>query len=217
MRRAVLLAALVLGGLPTAAGATPPTLTSVSQTSGHITATWTLAPGTEARVIEAATDPATGSDGYFFSENVKRFSTLETTQTSYTATYANDPGTYYVHVASYDPNCTSCPVREWSNVMTVTIPAPPPPPSSAPAPTTPTSPTASPTPMTPQPQETCNVPRVAGLRETAARVKLARAGCRTRVVRARSRQVKRGRVISSSPRLGRQTTGIVVLFVSRGR
>jgi hypothetical protein len=212
----------ILGvGAPTAQ-ATAPTLVSVGQTSGHITATWSLAAGQEARVIEAATSPATGSDGYFFFENVKTFSTLTPTQTTYTDTYQNDPGVYYVHLASMDPDCLPCPVREWSNVMTVTIPAPAPPPTSLPPATATPTPIPPPTPAPTTPvvaptSKTCTVPRVAGLSVKTARVRLARAGCDSTVIRVRSRRVKRGRAISTRPGVGRQTSRLVVLLVSRGR
>jgi len=120
---------VALGLLFTAsAAAAPPTLTAVGQTQRHLTAMWSLAPAGESTVIEAATSPNTGSDGYFFTENVVVFDTLESLQTSYLSTSQVDPGTYYVHVASFDPDCLPCPIREWSNILTVTIPPDPPPP-----------------------------------------------------------------------------------------
>jgi hypothetical protein len=60
--------ALSLAGSP--AFAAPPTLVSVGRIDRHPTATWTLPPGVESRVVEVATSPATASDGYFFNENV---------------------------------------------------------------------------------------------------------------------------------------------------
>jgi hypothetical protein len=108
--------------------AAPPTLVSVGQTSRHLTATWSLAPGAESRVIEAARSPNTGSDGYFFEENVVHLGTLESAHTSYVSTSQVEAGFYYVHVASFQTGCSTCPVREWSNILTITIPPGPPPP-----------------------------------------------------------------------------------------
>jgi hypothetical protein len=88
-----------------------------------------LATGVVARVAELATSPATGSDGYFFFENVKAFSTLEDTQTSWTYGFQLAPGTYYVHIAGWDQPCLPCPIREFSQIATLVIssaPAPPP-------------------------------------------------------------------------------------------
>jgi hypothetical protein len=108
---------------PTAFAA-PPVLASVGSVSRHPTATWTLPPGVQAKVAEVATSPATGSDGYFFFENVKAFDVLTDTQTSWTDTFQLDPGTYYVHIAGLDEPCFlagKCPVREFSQVMTLEI------------------------------------------------------------------------------------------------
>jgi hypothetical protein len=101
-----------------------------------LTAQWSLPPGVEAAVLEAATGPQTSSDGYFFFENVQEFEVLEDTQTSYVGNYQLEPGTYYVHVAGFDESCLPCPVREFSAMATVTIP------SSQPAPVVPPPPAA---------------------------------------------------------------------------
>jgi hypothetical protein len=116
--------------LAATAEAAPPTLLSVGQYQRHLTASWSLAPGAQSQVVEAATSPNTGSDGYFFTENVVLFDTLEDSQTSYLSTSQLSPGFYYVHVASLQPDCPPCPVREWSSVLTITIPADPPPPDT---------------------------------------------------------------------------------------
>lgn len=63
--------------------------------------------------------------GYFFSENVVAFNVPEPTQTSWVYGYQLDPGTYFVHVAGYEPGCVACPGRQWSNVLVLTIPSPP--------------------------------------------------------------------------------------------
>jgi hypothetical protein len=119
-----------MSGLAASAEAAPPTLLTVGQTERHLTASWSLAPGAESRVIEAATSPNTGSDGYFFTENVALFDTLESSQTSYLSTSQLNPGLYYVHVGSFQSDCPDCPIREWSNVLTITIPADAPPPDT---------------------------------------------------------------------------------------
>jgi len=104
--------------------AAAPVLVSVGSVSRHPTATWTLPPGVQAKVAEVATGPATGSDGYFFFENVKAFNVLEDTQTSWTSTFQLDAGTYYVHIGGLDDPCFMaglCPIREFSQTMTLEI------------------------------------------------------------------------------------------------
>lgn len=121
LRVVVVAAASLVWAAP--AQAAPPTLLSVGHVKRHPQATWSLAPGAEARVVEVATSPEAGSDGYFFSENVKAFDTLESTQTHWLDSTALDTGTYYVHVATYDPSCgyDTCPGREWSNILVLRI------------------------------------------------------------------------------------------------
>jgi hypothetical protein len=60
--------------------AAPPVLTSVRHIDRHPAATWTLPSGVVAQIAEVATSPATSTDGYFFSENVKAFGLLEGAQ-----------------------------------------------------------------------------------------------------------------------------------------
>ena len=65
----------------------------------------------------------------------------------------------------------------------------------------------------------CHVPPVRGRKLSAARAAITRAACRVgRVKRVRSKKVKRGRVISQSPRPGASlpNLGKVSLVVSRG-
>ena len=104
----------------------PPMLQSVGQINAHPTATWTLPSGVQSRVAEVATKPDTSSDGYFFNENVKAFDTLDDGQTTWVYNSQLDPGTYYVHIGGFDPNCQACPVREFSAIKTLTITAPTP-------------------------------------------------------------------------------------------
>jgi PASTA domain len=85
----------------------------------------------------------------------------------------------------------------------------PPPPAAAPPPPTPPAVSAP-------SRRACTVPSVRRLTATAARRKLSRAGCRSRVVRVRSR-LKPGRVVSTSPSAGARTRRTVVVRVSKGR
>ena len=132
--------------------AAPPQLLSVGQTGGHLTATWSLPAGVQAKWIEAATDPAVLKDGFFVEGNVKLFAALEDAQTSFASDLRSDrpctreaggvcrldPGTYYVHVAGHDSGC-ACGSFEFTQILTVVIPsaAPPPPPPPPPADTKP--------------------------------------------------------------------------------
>jgi hypothetical protein len=115
--------------------AAPPVLTSVRHVDRHPAATWTLPPGVTSQIAEVATSPATSTDGYFFSENVKVFGLLEEAQTSWVYNSQLDPGVYYVHIAGLDEPCFLaglCPVREFTQTMTLLIEAPPPPPPPPP-------------------------------------------------------------------------------------
>jgi hypothetical protein len=119
---AVIAAATALCGVSSASGA-PSVLVSVGHTDRHPTASWALSHGTESREVEIATAPTQASDGYFFTENTVVRSRVQPAQTEWVYRTQLDPGTYYVHVASFDPNCAGCPRREWSNMLTLTIPA----------------------------------------------------------------------------------------------
>jgi hypothetical protein len=136
-RLLLVLVALVSLALAGEALAAPPVLTSVGHIERHPQAAWSLPPGVKARIAEVATSPATSTDGYFFLENVKALSTLEDAQTHWVYNLQLDPGVYYVHVGGYDEPCVFaglCPIREFSQIMTLTIPAPPPPPPPPPPP-----------------------------------------------------------------------------------
>jgi hypothetical protein len=101
-------------------------LLSVGHVNGHPTATWSLPPAVQPKVIEIATNPMQGSDGAFFIENVKLFETLNDGQTTFlSSSTVLMPGIYYVHVSGFDEPCFfagACPIREWSNILTLTIP-----------------------------------------------------------------------------------------------
>ena len=92
---------------------------------------------------------------------------------------------------------------------------PPPGPPPGPGPPPPDPPRGS-----PPPPPSCRVPRVIGLRLATARSTLTRANCRVgRVLRARSRRVRRGRVLAQSRRPGAvlRYRARINLVVSRGR
>lgn len=117
-------AALVV---PKAALSAPPTLVAVGHLKQHLTASWRLPPGVESQLIEIATDPALATDGSFVFENIVLEDLVEAGQTSYTSIERRlkTGVTYYVHVSGIDWPCFfvfACPVREWSNVLTLRIP-----------------------------------------------------------------------------------------------
>jgi hypothetical protein len=144
--------------------AAPPVLTSVSHVNRHPAASWSLPPGVTSQVAEVATSPATSTDGYFFFENVKAFDVLEETQTSWLYNFQLDPGVYYVHIGGLDMPCFLaglCPVREFSQIMTLEIPKTPPPP----------------------PPLRCRVPNLIGLGLARAKIRIRRAHCSVRLVR----------------------------------
>lgn len=127
MRRRLLAAATAALAVPTAAVAAPPTLVSVGHVEQRPTARWTLPTGVESQLIEIATDPALSTDGAFIGDNLVLYDLLEAAQTSWTSTgHRLKTGvTYYVHMNAIDWPCFfvfACPVREWSNVLTLRIP-----------------------------------------------------------------------------------------------
>jgi len=120
----VVTAALVV---PTTALAAPPTLVSVGHVEQRPTARWTLPTGVESQLIEIATDPALNPDGAFAGDHLVLFDLLEASQTSWRSSdhRLRTGVTYYVHMNAIDWPCFfvfACPVREWSNVLTLTIP-----------------------------------------------------------------------------------------------
>jgi len=128
------LVALVCAAIPGAASATGPTLLSVSFTQGTkvLAVTWSLPPGVESRVLEANTNPALDSEGYFlfgpndgyYTNNI--FEVPDSTSTSWVHSYPDlPPGHYYVHVGTFDNNCTDCPIREWSTLGAFDVLPPP--------------------------------------------------------------------------------------------
>jgi hypothetical protein len=124
--------------LPGAAKAAAPTLQSVSfDNATHVlSVSWSLPPGVQSRVLEANTNPATDSEGYFLygpndgvygSDVIFESIGISDTTTSWVHAYPDLPsGTYYLHVAGYDSTCLPCAIREWSAMATFTVGGTPP-------------------------------------------------------------------------------------------
>jgi hypothetical protein len=113
--------------LPTVAGATPPTLLSVSRDGGSLTAAWAIPPGMAMDFIEAGNSPAVTPAGDFPLANTILAESLGDFQTSYVSSIQVPEGIHYVHASAFDtkkcvtgnePNC----VDEWSNILTISIP-----------------------------------------------------------------------------------------------
>jgi len=68
--------------------------------------TWT-GPYVEFGAVQIATRPETGSDGNFFSENRVGYSAFfDKGRTNWLESEPIKPGTYYVRVDGWDPQCT---------------------------------------------------------------------------------------------------------------
>ena len=127
---------------PGASSAAPPILGDVNfdQSTKVLTVTWSLPPGVESSVLEANTNPALDSQGYFlFGPNDGYygpdtiFEIPNSAATTWVHSYPDLPaGHYYVHVGGFDSTCTSCPVREWTSLGTFDVSPPPPPPPPPP-------------------------------------------------------------------------------------
>ena len=90
----------------------------------HLTATWTLPDGVEPQVIEIATAPKTGPDGYFLEDNREELELLENGQTSYLDTQELGLGTHWVHIETLDTDCSraeNSTCLTWSNIVSTTI------------------------------------------------------------------------------------------------
>jgi hypothetical protein len=160
MRAALVAAAAVAAAiaLPAAAGVRVAqqnvVIVRAESAGGHPSVAWQLAPGWCALVIELATNPAVGSDGSFFTENIIDGGALDTGQTSWLSSSAStkDPGSYYVHVEAYA--CDFSGGFEWSPVVKFDVtppPPPPPPPPPKPPPPPPKPPPPPPKPKPPPP------------------------------------------------------------------
>jgi hypothetical protein len=84
------------------AEAAPPTGLTVSQAGRIVSASWIVPPGFSTDFIEWAPTPGTDSDGFFTDPSAGAMFFDEPT-TSWTSTDQFLPGTYYFHVAAYDP------------------------------------------------------------------------------------------------------------------
>ncbi|MBA2514048.1 MAG: PASTA domain-containing protein [Solirubrobacterales bacterium] len=74
------------------------------------------------------------------------------------------------------------------------------------------------TPQRPPTPAGCTVPELKRLTATHAKRRLQAAGCRIGTVKRQySKAVRRGRVVTSSPRSGEGTRAVIRLSVSRGR
>ena len=96
----------------------------MTQSDRHLIATWTLPPGVDPQVIEIATAPNTGTDGYFLEENREEVDPLENGQTSYFDTEELGLGTYWVHIRTLDNTCSNTvnsTCFAWSNIVSLTI------------------------------------------------------------------------------------------------
>jgi hypothetical protein len=108
------------------AQAAPPSAVTASESAGRLTIEWELARNSLSSDVEIARSPKTASNGSF-SDASKIAASVDESETSYrSAPLAS--GTWYVHVASYDPTspkCTydgdlKCP-KEWSSVVSATV------------------------------------------------------------------------------------------------
>lgn len=123
---AATLGTLVALVVPASSSAAAPILKRVGTTQRHPSATWRLPSGVLAEVIEIASKPDTGYDGYFVSESAIVFALLRPRQTSWRDRRQLAPGTYYVHVKGADfTGCGMVPEGVcdsfWSNVLRLTI------------------------------------------------------------------------------------------------
>jgi hypothetical protein len=130
------LSAVAVAALPGAGQAAPPILESVKfdNATKVLSVSWTLPPGVETSVLEANTNTALDSEGYFlygphdgaYGANTI-FEVPDSAVTSWLHRYPDlPPGQYYVHVGGFDGNCGNCPVREWTSLGTFTVAKPPP-------------------------------------------------------------------------------------------
>lgn len=107
-----------------------PSIVSVTLQDRHPAVTFS-APGADVVSIRYATGPQRGTDGAFFSENVKHVTELSDPEVA--AGYSLDanailPGTYYVLLKATDYGCSEldpgCSTG-YSQMLTLTVPAPP--------------------------------------------------------------------------------------------
>jgi hypothetical protein len=129
MRPGLSIALIALGGafmFTSPAVAAPPVLMSVGHVQRHPEASWVLPPAGRAWLLEIARRPETGSDGYFFEESRVVYGALNPTDTHFLDDERLAPGTYFVHVSSFNESCVPACV-EWSQILQLVIELPPPP------------------------------------------------------------------------------------------
>src|SRR4051794_23278882 len=125
-RNAFAAAALLILACAASATAAPPTNVAATENGGRLTVTWELALNSLSSGVEIARSSKTSSNGSFSDSN-KLTASVDESETTYTSALLSN-GTWYVHVASFDPTspkCTfngdlKCPI-EWSPVVTATI------------------------------------------------------------------------------------------------
>jgi hypothetical protein len=131
------------------AQAAPPTGLTVTQHSRVVTASWTLtSPTALSGFLEFSPTSATDSSGFFTDPATLVVGPFDDTTTSYDSSpFQFAPGTYYVHVSSYEPS--SCNVMTGECVdefstppVVLTVPPDPPPPPAPPPPPPPAPVTA---------------------------------------------------------------------------
>jgi hypothetical protein len=94
--------------------------------SNHPTFTWCKLPRVESLFVETATSDEVGVGGHFLQKNLTSFNVVGKQDTTFTDEYEFQPGTYYVHVGSYDPGIPHpASSIEFSNVLSFTVVAGP--------------------------------------------------------------------------------------------
>jgi hypothetical protein len=111
----------VFAAVAPSAAAKSPELTAAGAQSGHPGATWSLPGGVSSEFYEVASDPQTGTFGYFLQRNLLRFGSLDRQQKC----VIDDgpplsPGVYYIHVGGHD-NAPGQPLIEFSQARRVVI------------------------------------------------------------------------------------------------
>src|SRR5262245_29036219 len=119
-------AAFVFLAMAVAAQAAPPSSLTASESAGRLTVTWDLARNSLSSGVEIAHSAKTAANGSF-SDPGKVTASVDESETTYTSA-ALPGGTWYVHVASYDPTSPKCAYdgdlkcpKEWSSVVTATV------------------------------------------------------------------------------------------------
>jgi hypothetical protein len=103
------------------AAAKSPALQAAGSQNGHPGAIWSLPAGVTSEFYEVASDPQTGTFGYFLQRNLLRFGSLDRQQKCVIDDGpALSPGVYYIHVGGHD-NAPGQPLIEFSETRRVVI------------------------------------------------------------------------------------------------